>query len=322
MAAGKKRSSAEIRSSSHSPDEGAAEEAVEEIVEKVEDSVILLRFPCFDFFRNTHICEARPSDRGVVSSTTTGSAEGDGAAPLSSASSKCSPLSEVGQPSSSTISSAEFVFDATLLQVDPSSSLKESHPILVLNKGTDQEMRFVGSWEESEGTMHGALGSGVNRAVIMLRQHRGEDEEYKNRKKTKYEGTQNEAEKSSNQLLSDAVSKGDGARGGPLPTPSQAMQCSGSRVASFFASSDPVVPPFLSSTASSLSGELDGKKESEALSTVSSLRAPMEVASLFSHSQAGVTADDARENKAKVLHSVYTKAIYIPSSVLVLHPLS
>lgn len=280
MAPSRKDHEDEIKSVPHCLDEGVEDDVVEEIVEKVEDSVILIRFPCFDFFRNTHICESRLRPSGIPPSDPSGS---DGA------------------------HGYDFIFDPTLLQVDSSSSLDAPHPILVLNKGTDKEVKFVGSWEESEYSMKGANSHGVNRAVILLGQHREVEEESQNNKIPKYELGQSRTEK-----IESNSPNGEGKTIDKALVPASS---------STFSSA--ISPSSLSSPFSlSKHNDKDSKKGSTAQPASSSYRGGMEVASLFSHAEAGLTADEARENKAKVIDTVYVKDIFVPSSILVLHPLS
>lgn len=268
------------------------EDIVEEIVEKVDESVILLRFPCFDFFRNTHICESSIFESSIASS--------------SQKSSKVS-----GDTSSSP---TEYVFDPTLIEVDPTSSLDASNPILILNKGTDNEMKFVGSWLESECTMRGTHGSGVNRAVVLLRQHRGSKEEMSSKKLPRLETTQNSTEAASSELLSGERKNQDIALDPFLRSHRRAVE--GSADGPSGCSSTVFTPP-----SSSLPNELEDCKSESTINSKTSPRAAVEVASIFSHDPVGKTADEVRENRVKVLNTVYTKGIYVPSAVLVLHPL-
>ncbi|CCW60979.1 unnamed protein product [Phytomonas sp. EM1] len=93
-------------------DVGSSSTPLLETIETIEEEeYILLRFPCFDFFRNVHLCEQRvggePSPSGVVFN-----AEG-------------------------VSFSAEF---------PPSRSVES--PLVFLNAGTPTAMGFRGSWEE------------------------------------------------------------------------------------------------------------------------------------------------------------------------------
>lgn len=289
MVLAKKRESRERASESNSIYSDVDEDVVEEIVEKVNESVILLRFPCFDFFRNTHICESSMYKSSISSSPKTSS--------------------EVAGDTSST--PTEYVFDPTLVQVDPASSLDAPHPILILNKGTDNEMKFVGSWLESEYSMRGTHGSGVNRAVILLRQHCGSKEEMSVKKLPRLETIQNPSEVPSSLSLSEERKNQEKVSGPFLRSSPLAVE--GNADGPIGSSSDAFT--------SSLRNELEDSKRESTFPSPTSPRAAVEVASIFSHDPVGITADEVRENRAKVLHTVYTKSIYVPSAVLVLHPL-
>ncbi|KPI87696.1 hypothetical protein ABL78_3234 [Leptomonas seymouri] len=112
---------------------------IEEIEDVYEYQTILLRFPCFDFFRNVHLCEVASDNLDESSSTH--------AAPASS----------------SSRARREMSFAPEALQFLP-NTLETDAPIAVLNRGTASEMIFEGQWCEAVGD-----GTAVsNRAVVHL----------------------------------------------------------------------------------------------------------------------------------------------------------
>ncbi|CCW71092.1 unnamed protein product [Phytomonas sp. Hart1] len=97
-----------------------------ETVEAVEH--ILLRFPCFDYFRNVHVCE-RPSEGGPAS--------------------------------------PEAIFHPGGVQFDEESPPERgvAHPLVFLNPGSPSRMVFRGSWEE---TLPEGEGGRTNRVILHL----------------------------------------------------------------------------------------------------------------------------------------------------------
>ncbi|KPA80917.1 hypothetical protein ABB37_04317 [Leptomonas pyrrhocoris] len=112
---------------------------VEEIEEVHEYQTILLRFPCFDFFRNVHLCEMAGDDLGKPASSSTA----------------------LAAPETRTRGEAKFAPEALQFLTH---TLDTDTPIAVLNRGAASEMVFEGQWCEVSGD-----GTAVtNRAVVHL----------------------------------------------------------------------------------------------------------------------------------------------------------
>lgn len=121
-------------------------DVIVEVEEEIEDSIVLVRLPHLDFFSQTHLCES----------------------PCEAAAGHSSGLhAGKGEPSSC----GTYVFDPNALGVELDehgrSTLASAHPRFVLNKGTPNEMRLVGTWQETSRT-----GGVTNRAVIKLEKRR------------------------------------------------------------------------------------------------------------------------------------------------------
>jgi hypothetical protein len=138
---------------------------VEEMEEVTEYQTILLRFPCFDFFRHVHLCETTIGEEEEV--------QGGGSSPQLPHPSP--ELSEGGaaevqpgpKPSAKVWSGPrtghESRFAPQALQFVP-NTLATDTPVAVLNGGTANEMIFEGQWCEVAGD-----GTAVtNRAVLHL----------------------------------------------------------------------------------------------------------------------------------------------------------
>lgn len=171
----------------------------EEIYEDVEVvRSVLIRFPCFDFFSHVGLCEEEQR-----------AAEGG-----------------------DTASDPIFRPDAVIID---KQSLTTEHPVLVLNKGTEKEMRFRGYWSDVDTMQHV-----TNRAVLCMKKHEAQE--------------------------------GD---------------------------------------------TVDATKSGDTQSTPNSSISPLTTASLFAHTEVGITSDDARlmrENK----QSWYYDRIEVPCATLVM----
>lgn len=119
---------------------------VEETEEVIEDVTILLRFPCFDFFRHVQLCEARDGHRRDAATTAT--------EPPTAVITKADTI--LRQAKSTRFAPEALRFAAGTLNTDA--------PVAVLNGGTAHEMVFEGQWCEVCGD-----GTAVtNRAVVHL----------------------------------------------------------------------------------------------------------------------------------------------------------
>lgn len=107
----------------------------EEIVTVEEQSSILVRFPCFDFFRNVHICE------GMAADPPSPEAQGED------------------------VQASSLVFRPEALVFVP-GTIDTDRPLAVLNAGLSSEMHFAGHWEECTG--RNGLPEYTNRAIVHL----------------------------------------------------------------------------------------------------------------------------------------------------------
>lgn len=139
---------------------------VEEIDEVHEYHTILLRFPCFDFFRHVHLCEtSRPAvaehAEDLAPRAATAAASTHAPSVNKTAASATDTIPET--PSSSLSPHGAVRFAPEALQFVP-HTLATDRPVAVLNEGTTNVMVFEGQWSEVVGD-----GTAVtNRAVVHL----------------------------------------------------------------------------------------------------------------------------------------------------------
>lgn len=244
-------------------EEFSEDDVLVEVVEKIEESVVLVRLPHLDFFTQTHLCEV-PS-RGGTGSGGSSSAQTMGA--KESATPTHAGDDKGGE--------CRYVFDPTALQVENDASgcstLATAHPRFVLNRGTQNEMHLVGTWQETSATSLGL----TNRAIVGLEKKTPEEPEASaaGGSETLYPLRLSTTEPSSS---ASPPRQGEGALTVPTPAPAPAT-------------------------------------------TTGAATAP--VASLFAHANAGLTSDEVRQTRLKASTAVQTTAIYVPSAVLVLHPI-
>ncbi|KAG5501450.1 hypothetical protein JKF63_03279 [Porcisia hertigi] len=225
---------------------------IEEVCVVEEVHTVLVRFPCFDFFRHVRLCEGT---RDPLSSV-----YGD----VKSSATLANDLSDTvvddrAHPPTSSCCAADAVFVPEAAFFIP-GTLETDTPQLLLNSGTPHEMRFEGQWAEVAG--EGACIT--NRAIVHVSANARE------------------------------VAASPGARHlQPLPTASAAAKPS----------------------------ELAGLT-TEALPASSSpatAASAIPVASLLTHTFAGVTADEERRLRAEQQKGWTYDRIDVPSAVLVMH---
>ncbi|CAM45384.1 conserved hypothetical protein [Leishmania braziliensis MHOM/BR/75/M2904] len=227
---------------------------IEETCEVEEVHTVLVRFPCFDFFRHVRVCERTRDPRPVKSSD----AVKGSAIPARELPDVV--ISDGGAPpitSSHGVAEAAFTPEAALFIP---GTLETDTPQLLLNAGTPCEMRFEGQWTEVIG--EGA--SITNRAIVHV----------------------------SSKTTGTAV-------------PPAALPLSSSAVVSDAAKSpEPACLNVESLPASS----------SQATTTPA-----QPIASLLTHTLAGVTADEERRQRAEQRKGWTYDRIDVPSAVLVMH---
>ncbi|KAG5499248.1 hypothetical protein JIQ42_04061 [Leishmania sp. Namibia] len=226
---------------------------IEETCAVEEVHTVLVRFPCFDFFRHVRVCErARDPRPATCDSSVKASASPATELPDTISCDGAPPLTLLHDAANTTFAPEAALFVPGTLETDT--------PLLLLNAGTPQEMLFEGHWSE-------VAGEGVsitNRAVVHV----------------------------SPKTAGAAV-------------PSAALPSSSSSIVRSVAKS----PELACRTAESL----------PASSSQATATSALPIASLLTHTLAGVTADEDRRQRAEQLKGWAYDRIDVPSGVLVMH---
>lgn len=226
---------------------------IEETCEVEETHTVLVRFPCFDFFRHVRVCE-RARDPQPATSDDAAKASASLATALSDTAFRSG-----APPVTSTHDTAEAAFAPEAAVFIP-GTLETDTPRLLLNGGTPHEMLFEGQWTE-------VAGEGVsvtNRAVVHV-----------------------------------------SAKTAGIPVPPAAPPLNSSSIVS-----DAAASPELARTT------VESFPASSSQATATS--APP-IASLLTHTLAGVTADEERRQRAEQQKGWTYDRVDVPSAVLVMH---
>lgn len=144
---------------------------VEEVDDVEEVHTVLVRFPCFDYFRNVHLCEGRsvapPKAATAVVGRKSPTSAAAGRWDSVAGSSSGGTVLATSQPPKPAPESA-FVPGAVSFVAD---TLETDTPVLLVNAGTPRKMRFTGQWCEVAG--NGVAAS--NRAILHVAPKPGTD---------------------------------------------------------------------------------------------------------------------------------------------------
>ncbi|CAG9576701.1 conserved hypothetical protein [Leishmania major strain Friedlin] len=229
------------------------ESVIEETCEVEETHAVLVRFPCFDFFRHVRVCE-RTRDLQPATSDDAAKASASLASALSDTTFRSG-----APPVTSTHDTADVAFAPEAAVFIP-GTLETDAPRLLLNGGTPHEMLFEGQWTE-------VTGEGVsvtNRAVVHL-----------SAKTAGIAVSPAALPLNTSPIMSDAAKSPELARAAAESFPASASQ----------ATATPALP----------------------------------IASLLTHTLAGVTADEERRQRAEQQKGWTYDRIDVPSAVLVMH---
>ncbi|GET89747.1 hypothetical protein, conserved [Leishmania tarentolae] len=226
---------------------------VEETCELEETHTVLVRMPCYDFFRHVRLCECpRDPKRAPSDDASKTSAILASALPHTVYDSETPPVASTQDADSAAFAPAAAVFIHGTLETDA--------PRLVLNSGTPREMLFEGRWTE-------VAGEGVsvtNRAVVHI--------------SAKAEGV---AVSSTASPLNSSSTTNDASKSAELLCPTT--------------------------------------KSFPALSSQATVTSALPIASLLTHTFAGVTADEERRQRAEQQKGWSYDRVDVPSAVLVMH---